>query len=99
MSARLASGLSNEPRRFFHIHGTIAAPRWPTTVPTREPGGSLRGPVSSGTSAWAWRRNVGGSDAHVMCSRSSTHGPCSVNEPHARSDGWAVSVGNDVTPT
>ena len=53
MSARLASGLSNEPRRFFHIHGTIAAPRWPTTVPTREPGGSLRGPVSSGTSAWA----------------------------------------------
>jgi len=58
MSARLASGSVNCPRRFLGIRGPIAAPRWLATVSTREPYGSFDGLVRVRTSAWACRRCV-----------------------------------------
>ena len=81
MSALLASG---EPNRWSFLrttHGRRALPNRPATVTTRTPGGMRDSWVSRGTSLIAARRNRAARLSQAMLSRSSTHGPASVNAP------------------
>ena len=92
MTARLASGVSKAPRRFWINHGTTARPRRDDTVSTLDPGGNLEGFVSCGTSACAAARSVAARPSQRTSSRWTSHGPASVNAAQARSAPavWAV---------